>query len=665
MATMGEESGVDDVVGRWRLDRGRGLDHRSTLHHAELIGGTDADRRFVEVHPLPDASDPSELVATVRQASRISDPGLLTIVDVGSSELGGRPVLYLATSSWDEVLGSGPKPEADLLTMALALAGGLASLHRSYLVHGAIHRGAVRRSGTSWFLGPAGLGPLLETEIAPYRPPGLHVVEPSAPPADLWSLGVVLHEQASGRLIRPGEAPRLPGMATLEALVTDLLQVNPAERPTAEEVVERLTTGTTPPPRTDSSTVDHGSAGFGPGPVPATWDEPSPATLAASGPAPGQVAGTPAQPAPGGRRSPLLIGLGLALVAAVIGVAAARILGGGDGDGVGDAVETTGIAEIDDGTDSGGPADPAASETDDDGPAATDDGKVDDGADGSDDESGEAAPATGPIDLGRLEPGDCIGVDLTLGDPRTVESVACETPHDAQVVGLVPHQPAADGGYPGRAGLLAEAKPACEQAFNEYVGGEELLTSLFVLPVVPTFGDWDREERRDTVCMAHLFDGSAIEGDLAGRFTGYELVQGSEAPISKLFGGRCFEIDGEIDTMGRRQVVTLIGCENLHRHETISVEPLPLDEEDRDADTMSESIRTTLFNEATEVCQEIWDGFTEIPDAATPTVYAIVPSVLDWQLGDRFMTCTVRWDEETLGSVVSRNWSPPGAEDDE
>ncbi len=654
---------MDDVVGRWRLDRGRGLDHRSSLHHAELIGGDDGDRRFVEVHPIPEASDPGDVVAIIRQASRISDPGLLTIVDVGSSELGGQPVVYLATSAWDEVRGSGPRAEADLLAMARSLAGGLASLHRSYLVHGAVHRGAVRRSDTSWRLGPAGLGPLLETEIAPYRPPGLHVVEPSAPPADLWSLGVVLHEQATGRLIRPGEAPRLPAMAALEALVTDLLQVNPAERPTAEQVVERLSSGATPAPLADTATVDHASAGFALGPVPTTWDEPSPATAAAAGPAPGRVVGSPARAPRGDGRSPLVIGLGLALVAAVIGVAAARLLGGGDDGADGDAVETTGTVEADQSAGTGS-EDPTGDNDADESGTTGEDGADEDGAAIGDD-SDAADQTTGPIDLGRLELGDCIEVDLTLGDPRTVESVACETPHDAQVVGLVAHQPAADGGYPGRAGLLAEAKPACEQAFNDYVGGEELLTSLFVLPVVPTFGDWNREERRDTVCMAHLFDGSAIEGDLAGRFTGYELVQGSEAPISKLFGGRCFEIDGEIDTMGRRQVVTLIGCENLHRHETISVEPLPLDEEDRDADTMSESIRTTLFNEATEVCQEIWDGFTEIPDAATPTVYAIVPSVLDWQLGDRFMTCTVRWDEETLGSVVSRNWSPPGAEDDE
>jgi len=661
---MGKETGVDDVVGRWRLDRGQGLDHRSSLHHAELIGGDDSDRRFVEVHPLPDTSDPAEMVATVRQASRISDPGLLTIVDVGSSELGERPVLYLATSSWDEVLGSSPRTEDELLTMALSLAGGLAALHRSYLVHGAIHRGAVRRTDTSWRLGPAGLGPLLETEIAPYRPPGLHVVEPSAPPADLWSLGVVLHEQATGRLIRPGEAPRLPTMASLEALVTALLQVSPADRPTADQVVERLTTGASPPPTADTATIDHGAAGLSP--VSSTWGEPSPAAIAPVQPAQGRPAGSPAQPAPRSGRSPLVVGLGIAIVAAVIGVAAARILGGGDDGADGDAVEATGSVEINDETDTGDPADDSAEDesgsTDDGG---TDEGGADDGEDASDDGSGEAAPPSGPIGLDQVAVGDCVEVDLTLGDPRSVELVACQDPYEAQVVGLVGHQPGDDGGYPGRADLLAQAKPACEDAFEGYVGGNELLTSLFVLPVVPTFGDWDREERRETVCMAHRFDGVAIEGDLAGRFQGYELVQGSLAPISKLFGGICFEIDGEISTMGRRQVVSLIGCGNLHRHEVFSVEPLPLDEEDRDSDTMTESIRTTLFNAAAEVCQEIWDGYTVVPDAANPTINAIVPSVLDWQLGDRFMTCTVTWDEATLGSIVSNNWPPPDSGDDE
>ena len=212
------------------------------------------------MHPVG-AADADAVVGDVRRAAAITAPGLLMILDVGRTRLDDGEVAYVVTSRWDHSPTTATFDDDELVNPAQSLAQGLATLHRAGLTHGAIHRQAIREADGQWLLGEAGLGPVTTVVGAPYRPSGLHVLEPLAPAADMWSLGVLLHELAAGYLLRPGETPRLPGFPRTERLAHALLASDPAERLTAEQVVAGG--GLTP----GAPTVAAGAGSTGAGPT--------------------------------------------------------------------------------------------------------------------------------------------------------------------------------------------------------------------------------------------------------------------------------------------------------------------------------------------------------------------------------------------------------------
>ena len=624
--------GTGEVIGRWELGPGRPLHRQARIHPARLIGTGEIDERLIELHPAPSAGDLDIVLAQLRQAVRLSDPALLTLLDVGVAERAGSTIVYVTTAAWQELLEPGPRTETELIELARVVSRGLGSLHRAQLVHGAIHREAIRRRDGQWRLGPAGIAPLIETDLAPYRPPGLHVVEPLSPAADLWSLGVVLHEQAVGRLLRPGEPPRVPGMARIEGLVGELLRPEPADRPTADQVGALL--DTTRPVAPYPSSVGGGPANVDPGPPPAGL---SPAAAARPAAAAGAEQPGPEDPS-ALRRLAMPVALALVAVAAVAIAGLLLLPGDGDDD------QTTEISTEEAGAD--GPVDSTTSSI-----AAP--------ADGSDDPSpaGEAPAddeetATGPVPLAELERGDCVEVDLSIGNVAAAERVPCDQPHMGQIIGLVPSD---DDTYPGRAALIDDGNTRCEEHFATFVGETSFLTSISVTPLAPTFGEWDRQERRTTVCLAYPFDRAPLTGSIEGRANAFLLLEGADVPMSKLFPGQCFRAEPAIDGVGRRQTVTLLSCFNLHRNEVIAVRPVPLDGDGPVPDVLAPEVALDLIDTTRPLCQDEWDSL-QVPDTLPePTIKVLVSDTLDWQLGDRLLSCIAAWDEPLVGSAILMN----------
>ncbi|MEM9891998.1 MAG: septum formation family protein [Actinomycetota bacterium] len=692
------------VIGRWGVDEGRPLHGAARLHGARPLGDDSGPERLLEVHPV-DPAEADAVVADIRRAAAITGTGLVTILDVGRTRIDETEVVYVVTTRWDELLGPTAFDDDELVTLARSLARGLATLHRSGLTHGAIHRQAVRRIGGDWQLAPAGLGPVADLAAAPYRPPGLHVVEPPSSAADMWSLGVLVHELGAGYLLRPGETPRLPGLPRSEQLAQGLVVADPGHRLTADQVVSGDIAASTVVAEPGSATGGTGP-GAGPGagatvdvapplypyptpdPPPGPAPSPHPPVNPQSGatPAPGPVSSPPGEPvahrvapaaahppagqattgpsAPtvtsgagggGSSRLPLLLAAGVAALIVVVGLAVV-LAGGDDPDATTDAIDTAADNTAADNTAADGAAvdgsdgaDAEAAVTSTVEPGATDEGAPDEAEGGQ--AADESRPTTGPMAVADLLPGDCVDVNLALGLNESVELVPCEQPHTAEVIGLVAPDEADGEEYPGRVALQGAAIDECLNAFTDYVGANPFRSSLAPVAIPPTFTEWDSGGRRETICLVNLFDSTDLTESVADRGSAYRVLQGDAVPLGLLPAGDCFATDG-IETFGKRQLVEAVSCNNPHRYEIISLEALPLPEEELAKTILDANVIGDRGEELVELCRSAWEELTAPPGMDEPAMLVFAPDEYDWQLGDRFMLCIAEWTDPVISSAV-------------
>jgi hypothetical protein len=109
-----------------------------------------------------------------------------------------------------------------------------------------------------------------------------------------------------------------------------------------------------------------------------------------------------------------------------------------------------------------------------------------------------------PTPVTSLTAGDCVVGDAFGGaQPEATEAevVACSTPHDAEVVGLVEYEQGPDADYPGQEQVAAFAEEQCAARFEEYVGTAFGETSLQLLTLWPTEDSWGSGDR-EAVCLA-------------------------------------------------------------------------------------------------------------------------------------------------------------------
>jgi len=140
-------------------------------------------------------------------AASLGHPNIAAVLEIGEAG-DGRLFLSLPPAdgeTLESLLTRGAVPPRNAVDLAAQIAAGLARAHAAGIVHGDLRPSCVLVSGYGEVKVAAfGLGELAapgapEEGTAAYRAPEVLRGEAPAAPADVWSLGVLLHEMVAGR----------------------------------------------------------------------------------------------------------------------------------------------------------------------------------------------------------------------------------------------------------------------------------------------------------------------------------------------------------------------------------------------------------------------------------------------------------------------------------
>lgn len=203
-----------------------------------------------------------------RMAARVSDPGVVTVIDVGTT-FDGRPYYtmeYIEGTSLNVLLREGALEAREALRIGADVTRAVAAAHQRGVIHCDLkpHNVMIDQSRRARIL-DFGLARAVSADRSsvvagspPYMPPEQIRGEAMGPPADVYAIGVILYEMLTGR--RPFSAsndeelfdricttpPPPPSTlvsvpADVERIVLRCLAKEPAERfPTARALLEEI-----------------------------------------------------------------------------------------------------------------------------------------------------------------------------------------------------------------------------------------------------------------------------------------------------------------------------------------------------------------------------------------------------------------------------------------
>jgi serine/threonine protein kinase len=216
------ELGPNRVIGPYRVEAKLGGGSFGTVFRARDLA---LDREVALKLLRPGSQVPAAtLLAEARAAAALSHPNICVIHAVESSF--GAPVIvmeHVPGRPLSQLMGEGPLALAQAVTLGRQIALGMAAAHGQGVVHGdlkpanilvtptgtvkVVDFGMARRSSfpgqgeetVLWDASPAGGISGTPAYMAPEQARG----EPATPASDVFSLGVMLHELATGQRARP------------------------------------------------------------------------------------------------------------------------------------------------------------------------------------------------------------------------------------------------------------------------------------------------------------------------------------------------------------------------------------------------------------------------------------------------------------------------------